>query len=410
MPGLICYFDILGYQNFLKNNSAEKSINKVFNIITSIPDLISKLSENWIKELEQTEYLSLLEKKYLAEFKHNLKHLVFSDTIVLTLPLPSFHLHSNTIKIFHVGLYHIKLCASVLMEEMHSQGLPVRGVIHEGEFFLKDSCLAGSGIVEAYQLCEELNFSGLVCTQSLSNTLLERFKLHKPIINNDGAALLFTYPTPLKNGSEIKLVLVNWMEVILAVKEDSHYFDECRKDIEYYVLKSFWAHLKDCPNLVDLKVHNTVKLIRKMLLNVDLRNNSEIQDDNINKDLNITHQLSHEEHTIKADKFFQKIFEWVRSKGFINTNLKHLMKIQRTEDWFIFLGNTNDFKLITRNEAKYEELALVSLTSNKGIIVEPECRPDFEAILKEFEENYQSFTYLSLSNQEEIIKKYIKKK
>ncbi len=59
---------------------------------------------------------------------------------------------------------------------MFAFGLPVRGVLHEGEFLIKEHCLAGSGIVESYQLCEKLNFSGLVCTSALEEKIESEIK------------------------------------------------------------------------------------------------------------------------------------------------------------------------------------------------------------------------------------------
>ncbi len=407
MKGLIGFFDILGYQNFLKNNSAEQSINKVFDIITSMPKIISDYSENWSKSIENHEIFSKFSKKYANEFSLTRKHLVFSDTIVFTLPLPSFHFPRYNFEIFMLGMFHMKMCSSLLINEMHNHGLPIRGVLHEGDFFLKDSCLAGSGIVEAYQLCELLNFSGLVCSKTLSDTFIQRCNSETTLINNNGDSLFaFSYPAPLKNGGDLNLVHVNWMEVILGIKENIHYFDNCRDDVENYVLKSFWDHQKECPSSVDLKVHNTAKLIRKMLLNIDLKENLKIVN-NGEEETNINNVIAKKEDYIAAEKFFRDIFEWVRASGFILTPLKKFFPIRKEKDWFMFLNTTDDFELITRIEDEMPELGLVCVTSKKGIIVEPELRPDFEKKLIEFKINYNAFSNLSPSYQEEIIKKFI---
>ena len=47
--------------------------------------------------------------------------------------------------------------------------------------------------------------------------------------------------------------------------------DKCRQDVEKFVLESLWAHQKDCPITVDSKIRNTVKVIRKMLHNIDIQ-------------------------------------------------------------------------------------------------------------------------------------------
>ena len=47
MNGLIAFFDILGYQSFLENNSAEQSALKVFDFITESPSKVKdKLRQN----------------------------------------------------------------------------------------------------------------------------------------------------------------------------------------------------------------------------------------------------------------------------------------------------------------------------------------------------------------------------
>lgn len=153
MKGLIGYFDILGYQNFLKNNSAEESINDVFEIITNMPHIVKEFSLKTINEAINSSEISDEDKKLLAGVGDKINHLVFSDTIVFSLPLS--YEDSNGAKYAWdslIILIFFSACMSVLTERMHVKGLPIRGVIHEGEFFTKDYCLAGNGIIEAYHL------------------------------------------------------------------------------------------------------------------------------------------------------------------------------------------------------------------------------------------------------------------
>lgn len=125
-------------------------------------------------------------------------------------------------------------------------------------------CFAGKGIVEAYQLCEALNFSGLVYSPSLGNKIFDTEEGKE--FNNDHWTT-FTYLTPMKDGSEIKLLNSNWVYLLGRDK-----FLECQKDIEGFVLKTFWAHNKDCSNSVDIKIKNTAKVIRKMVHNIQFHN------------------------------------------------------------------------------------------------------------------------------------------
>lgn len=248
MKGLIGFFDILGYQNFLENNSATESALEVLGIITGMPMEVKEFMESVTSTTRPED----------KDLQAALTHLVFSDTIVFTLSYPE-NIEDEWI---NRAQTFMAVCSSVLAAEMFKKGLPIRGVIHEGDFITKDMCLAGKGIVEAYQLCESLNFSGVVYSQHLGN------KLPAMRVNsgttNDGK-WNFTYLTPIKGGSEIKLVNANWLNFI-----GSEGVSQLQNDIEKCVLESFWAHQKDCSNAVDSKVRNTVKVIRKMLQNIRL--------------------------------------------------------------------------------------------------------------------------------------------
>jgi hypothetical protein len=53
MNGLIAFFDILGYQSFLENNSATQSAEKVLKLITEIPEQTkSEVSKRWFSLYE----------------------------------------------------------------------------------------------------------------------------------------------------------------------------------------------------------------------------------------------------------------------------------------------------------------------------------------------------------------------
>lgn len=248
MHGLIGFFDILGYQNFLENNSATDSALKVLNIITNVPRQVRKISSINANVFAQDEV-------FFSQFDENFKHLVFSDTIVFTLDYPKDANIDWISRARHTMSYY----SSILFAEMFKNGLPMRGVIHEGDFIVKDMCFAGKGIVEAYQLCQSLNMSGLVFSKQLGE-VIDNTDLSSNG-NFSSNETHFTYLTPTKEG-EIKLLNINWLEYL-----DDGETSLCRHDVENYVLRSFWGNRKDCSNAVDIKVRNTVKVMRKMLLN-----------------------------------------------------------------------------------------------------------------------------------------------
>lgn len=251
MKGIIGFFDILGYQSFLKNNSAEESVNVVLNSITGVPEEVG----NIIKKVSETMGAKAGKEIYV-EVAASIKHIVFSDTIVLTMPYP---IGPDT-RWMQTAIVVMSAYAGRLAAEMFRSGLPLRGVLHEGEFFSKDMCLAGRGIVEAYHLCESLNFSGIVFSSELEEEI-SKDPTMKP--TND-SRYRFRYLTPLKDGKEEKMLNLLWLDYL---KKDVDEYERCKRDVEDYVLKSFWSHQKDCPSVVDIKIKNTVKVMRKMIQN-----------------------------------------------------------------------------------------------------------------------------------------------
>lgn len=249
MKGLIGFFDILGYQNFLENNSATDSALKVLEMITEIPEKVKTKGANAAKEFIKKD-------TFFIEFSENFNHLVFSDTVVFTVNYPENAESHWIFRARHVMSYY----ASLLFADMFRNGLPLRGVIHEGDFIFKEMCFAGKGIVEAYRLCESLDMSGLVYSEQLGSDI----EIHRSAEKNYDKETHFLYLTPIKGGKEIKLLNVNWLDFARNSERVL-----CEKDVENFVLKSFWAHQKDCSNSVDVKVRNTVKVLRKMLLNLN---------------------------------------------------------------------------------------------------------------------------------------------
>lgn len=248
MKGLIGFFDILGYQSFLENseNVAGESAEQVLEIINNIPSELNKLS-GYLQEAE----------KYKG---YELKHLIFSDTIVLMLDQKD---DADDEWIKNAREYMFKSSA-ILSSQMFLEGLPMNAVIHEGDYLMKGHSLAGKGVVEAYRQCHQLDFAGTVLSEELGTNVRDE-RAAFPLINNQSQEY-FSYLTPLRNGAEKRLIVINWLHYL---KEVGGRYEEVAKDIESFVWKSFWAHSKECSQSVDQKVANTTKLLRKMKLNLE---------------------------------------------------------------------------------------------------------------------------------------------
>jgi hypothetical protein len=253
MTGLIAFFDILGYQSFLENNSASDSALNVLDLINKIPaESTNIVSSIWLKRSAETD------TEMSKQITSAQKHLIFSDTIVLSIEYPT----SASQLWKDRALAYLTFLSGKLCCEMFTKGLPLRGAMVEGEFVVKDTCFAGKAIVEAYNLCESLDFSGFVYSQHIGQRVLKKdcFTSH----NFD--RFFIPYLSPInKSSKEEKLVHFNWTAYLNA--EDQKVF---LTDVEKFVLRSFWAHEKDCSLSVDTKIRNTVKLAWRLAIALEI--------------------------------------------------------------------------------------------------------------------------------------------
>ena len=239
MKGLITFIDILGYQSFLENNSATDSALRVLKLVTDLPKSVDAKNQKMWREF--------WEKNNKPEFTgFSVEHLIFSDTIVLLYKYPSddFVLDIQTFAYFTVQ-------SMELMAELFVNGLPSRGVIHQGEFIIEGTCFAGKGIVEAYKTCSKLDFSGIVLTDKLDEWLVGQGELRKHFVFAD-------YLAPFKDGKESRAICLNWYSRL-----SKELRTKCDSDVIQFVSESFWAHGKDLPINTDSKIRNTCKILRK---------------------------------------------------------------------------------------------------------------------------------------------------
>jgi hypothetical protein len=244
MNGLIAYFDILGYQSFLQNNSASATAETVLELITHLPQQVKGVVSKSYQELESN-------KEVAKQISDSVRHLIFSDTILLSIEYPANV--SNPWK--NDALLLLSAMANLLCANMFEKGLPLRGAIVEGEFITKEYCFAGKAIVDAYNISQTLDLSGIVFDTRLSARIRNLFS------TTVRPQYMVHYLTPLKGLKEEKKFHTNWL--LCYTNEEKQII---LSDIEQFVLRSFWAHNKDCPQHVESKVANTSKLIRRFAI------------------------------------------------------------------------------------------------------------------------------------------------
>jgi hypothetical protein len=254
--GIIGFFDILGYQSFLVNNEdvAGESTEKVLNFIVNLEKNIQSHVRNILKN-----------SKNFKKLVDEIKFLVFSDTILLTTTYARNE--GNDRKTDRWILF---LVASLKLNRwMFEYGLPLRGVITTGNFRIKEHCFVGKPIIDAYELCHDLDLSACVMTdksfQEVTNLInSSKRKKIKKLLN----ASIVKYLIPKKGGKEEKLPTLN-LFTLSGLKPKSKKSNVKSKDnkidIRQFVFNSFWKHNKDIPQEALNKVMNTEQYLRYII-------------------------------------------------------------------------------------------------------------------------------------------------
>jgi hypothetical protein len=229
--GLVGFFDILGYQNLLERNEPEKIAEEVLPILTNIGEKIA--SE--MKELLSNVIEKDLHKNYFHRIIENLHWLVFSDTVLLTLPIEE----ENHILVKYIWLIFILAVISI-QGELFVAGLPPRGVIDYGKFFIKDTCFAGRPIVNAYKLCSQIELSACIFSEYAAEKIRKMEDWE-----NFFDSFIVEYLIPTKKGEKHLLTVM------------AHTYDKDSPAIHNEVMRAFWKNSKDISLDARQKAQNT---------------------------------------------------------------------------------------------------------------------------------------------------------
>lgn len=229
--GLIGFFDILGYQNLLERNEPETIAEEVLPVLTNIGKSVTQ----GLKIFQKIPIPSD-NRKHLKGIIKAMRWLVFSDTVLLTLPMDEADF--NVIQMSWL----IFLTAVIgLQSKLFRAGLPVRGAIEYGKFFVKDTCFAGRTIVTAYQLCSQLELAACVFSEVAANEV-RRLREYDSLFCD---SFLAEYLIPTKSGEKHLLAVM------------AHTYDHDSPDIHGEVMSSFWGNKKDVSLSARQKAQNT---------------------------------------------------------------------------------------------------------------------------------------------------------
>ena len=242
--GIVGFFDILGYQSFLDNNEPEEAASEVLEQILALSTTIPDTMRETIKG----------NKKLVEEMVNELRWLIFSDTVLLSIRLP----HDDSDRRLAARWVVFIQAALILNRQMFDFGLPLRGVIATGRFLVKGTCFAGRPIIDAYRLANDLDLSGCVMTPrafqevaDMADKRAQHGQLWATL-----PAFFVPYLVPRKSGREEKLATLNIQAICLETSE------KFGGDLRQLVYETFWKHRKDIPTDVMRKVTNTEQLLR----------------------------------------------------------------------------------------------------------------------------------------------------
>jgi|ERR1017187_1721200 hypothetical protein len=237
--GVVAFFDILGFENYLRNDPEVRS-KEALQILLGIKEEGPK----WVK------------KRLSYQFLDSVRWNTFSDTILLTIPYPN---DGEKIEKRKKECWLAILMSSVvLMKRMFDYGLPVRGAVSFGKFFIheKEPLFAGAPFFYAHSLAGKLNLSATALDALATKEVRDRFpEYFKPDKGVYLAMHLLNYLTPLKDSHEKMLILNQWA---LHDDLDNH-------DIAQLVAETFWKHGKDIDEKAAQKMRNTEMLLRYLI-------------------------------------------------------------------------------------------------------------------------------------------------
>ncbi len=249
--GIVAFFDILGYRNLVLNNKIEKTASIVLEIIDKLPSFVRSNVLWAIPRVDSQEIAN--------NILNQISWKIFSDTIFTCLPL-----EKNGIKPLDIMKWGIFLASCLSLQRYaFDEGLPLRGAISTGYYFLKDNCFVGKPVIDAYDLCQEQDWAGGVLTENTGKEfrhIFEKTQAKKAAYNVD--KFLSLYPVPMKDGRNVSLFCLRWggARSLLSIPPLFNY--KGSEGLNEYVRGKFQCHSKGSPSNVTSKINNTKKFLQ----------------------------------------------------------------------------------------------------------------------------------------------------
>ncbi len=205
---IISYFDILGFQNKIKN--------------TDEPELCEKMNKIFLT-------LEKLQKKSQESFGHKFQLAFFSDSIVISSTLKKGKGNEGRSEEFIVFATH-----SLILSDFISEGLFVRGGIAKGRCHHDGNKLFGQGYLHAYDLGEKVAcVPRIVVDKSIVESLEKNHKIQKNFY--------------LKHNIDDDIWFINLFKVGYPdVPPEEDVLTHKLSDIRYHICSEFKKSSKSC--------------------------------------------------------------------------------------------------------------------------------------------------------------------
>ena len=171
--GIIGFFDILGYSNLLENNDIGPNTEEVIDIILNAKSNIYK--EYYTQSIKAKEI-----------YDEYVRYIVISDSILFY----SYYLNEDEID---VQWKYFLLYLNIFQKYMFDKGLPVRGVVNVGNYFIKENCFAGKTIIDAIKFSNRIKMAACALHEAASYELKNiDFSMNLP--ETDLSEITIDYP------------------------------------------------------------------------------------------------------------------------------------------------------------------------------------------------------------------------
>jgi hypothetical protein len=250
--GLVGWFDILGYREFLdSNNDLDYCISVIEEVIAGAEkDIMDELEENILARVpaEMQE-----EKDFLCGVRGRTKWVVFADTVVLALPVQAEVIWQARLRI--AAFLHL---TNSLFIHFLGSGLPVRGAISFGTFYMREHppLFAGKPLVKAQRWTDDQKWCGCVLTPSAENIFNQVVTESDPESRKLLASYVVRYFTkpilPDSLTTEETMLCLKWPKKIGGFERES--------ELPALIERQFARHGKDVQlEAVQTKIRNTIE-------------------------------------------------------------------------------------------------------------------------------------------------------